>query len=464
MWRRLGFRGGIHLRRVHYRILDLIDRQKHDGTPYENTERDWGYLNECSKVARQLHPVAADVCDDRRDPDPHLLQWHAALGERSPTVVLLDAEMSPPWSLSSIQSELRWQLHWSIPSPSVDGYDPDDFVDRAYSIEVWVEKSTQDDILMPLCRELGVALVTSVGFQSMTSAIKLLQRAHRLGKPTRIFYISDFDPAGDAIPVAVARQLEFWWPVHASGTEVKLTPLALTRDQVENYRLPSIPVKESDRRKAGFEDGHGEEAVELDALEARYPGTLAEIVRDAIEPYQDLWLPERLAEAEQEARARVHQQWEEAIALYRAELADLTAETETILARYQETLESLNDRLQAELAPLRSRLTTVRQQIVREMRQFALGLPARPSPDAAGLKAGKAVLYVAWWGFYPADGRGMLTWHAACREISSSAKGDRAAWGGLGRLRNKDRKATRTWKALILGRTANTASMHGLRP
>lgn len=121
--------------------------------------------------------------------------------------------------------------------------------------------------------------------------------------------------------------------------------------------------------------------LKLDALEARYPGTLAEIVRDAIEPYQDPGLPERLAEAEQEARARVHQHWEEAIALYRAELADLKAETETILARYQETLESLNDRLQAELAPLRSRLTTVRQQIVREMRQFAPGLPARPSPD-----------------------------------------------------------------------------------
>jgi hypothetical protein len=47
-----------------------------------------------------------------------------------------------------------------------------------------------------------------------------------------------------------------------------LTPLALTLAQVQQYRLPRIPIKESDRRKPGFEDTYGEGAVELDALEA----------------------------------------------------------------------------------------------------------------------------------------------------------------------------------------------------
>src|SRR5687768_15536265 len=61
LWIRLGFVQGVHLRRIHYRILDLDDRKKHDGTPYENTEADWKYLNECSKLARVLRLVPADA-------------------------------------------------------------------------------------------------------------------------------------------------------------------------------------------------------------------------------------------------------------------------------------------------------------------------------------------------------------------------------------------------------------------
>jgi hypothetical protein len=35
-------------------------------------------------------------------------------------------------------------------------------------------------------------------------------------------------------------------------------PLGLTRGQVQYYRLPRIPIKESDTRKAGFEERYGE--------------------------------------------------------------------------------------------------------------------------------------------------------------------------------------------------------------
>jgi len=133
--------------------------------------------------------------------------------------------------------------------------------------------------------------VTSAGFQSITSAVKVLQRACQLvhlGKPARIFYISDFDRAGDGMPVAVARQIEFWLQDDAPSADIKLTPLALTRNQVITDQLPRIPIKESDVRNAGFEERYGAGAVELDALEALYPGTLADLVREAIESYRDM--------------------------------------------------------------------------------------------------------------------------------------------------------------------------------
>ena len=70
------------------------------------------------------------------------------------------------------------------------------------------------------------------------------------------------------MPVAVAHQIEFWLQDYTPGADINLTPLALTRDQVITYQLPRIPIKESDARKAGFEERYGAGAVELDALEA----------------------------------------------------------------------------------------------------------------------------------------------------------------------------------------------------
>jgi hypothetical protein len=54
---------------------------------------------------------------------------------------------------------------------------------------------------------------------------------------------------------------------YAPNADIKLIPLALTRDQVITYQLPRIPIKESDGRRAGFEERYGAGAVELDALE-----------------------------------------------------------------------------------------------------------------------------------------------------------------------------------------------------
>ena len=147
-----------------------------------------------------------------------------------------------------------------------------------------------NDVLLPVCREFGINLVYSSGFQSISNVRELLQRVRASRKPARIFYISDFDPAGDLMPVAVARQIEYWLPELAPGADVKLTPLALTREQAEEYRLPRTPIKEEDLRQGKFEDVYGEGAVELDALEALYPGVLARPAPEAAAPYFDATL------------------------------------------------------------------------------------------------------------------------------------------------------------------------------
>ena len=153
-------------------------------------------------------------------------------------------------------------------------------------VEVWAEKTTMNDVLVPLVRRYGANLVTGAGEMSLTAVHSFLARARAAGVPARILYVSDFDPAGRSMPVAVARKIEFALDGR-TDLDIKLNPIVLTPAQCREYRLPRTPIKESERRGARFESRFGEGATELDALEALHPGALARIVGAEIERYVD---------------------------------------------------------------------------------------------------------------------------------------------------------------------------------
>jgi hypothetical protein len=67
---------------------------------------------------------------------------------------------------------------------------------QRYQVEIWCEKSTMNDVLMPLGRGYGVNIVTGVGEMSTTMCEALVNRALASDRPVRILYLSDFDPAG----------------------------------------------------------------------------------------------------------------------------------------------------------------------------------------------------------------------------------------------------------------------------
>jgi hypothetical protein len=272
------------------------------------------------------------------------------------------------------ENELLWHLPsvflletagLTIKGPTVAGYERDDHQDRAYYLEVWIEKSTQDDILIPLCQELGVTLVASAGFQSITNAVKLLQRVEERSKPTRIFYISDLDKQGDAMPVAVARQIERWLPEYAPGAEVKLMHLALTSEQAEHYRLPK--------------DEKGR--VELDALEARVPGELARLVRRALKPYLEGDVSYfSLETAREEAQEIVSNEWSRLIRPQAQELASIRRQLEDVTGLYRKDVKRLNQRLQRDMAKFREPLRRLQAEVREVSQQFEPELSERPAP------------------------------------------------------------------------------------
>ncbi len=239
-----------------------------------------------------------------------------------------------------------------------------------------------NDVLVPLAQRYHAALVASVGFQSVTSAVDLVAgRVALSGKPVRIFYLSDFDPAGDAMAPAVARQIEFWRAQYAPQADIKLTPLALTLAQVEQYQLPTIPIKDSDTRKASFKERRGSDATELDALEALIPGTLARLVDAALRPYWDRRLFFRCQAVARDAEAQVQADWEATTEDLVEELRDIAQEVRLLVAPYAAQLTQLAASLQADLAPFAERLEALADAVQEEQEAFAPALPTRATPD-----------------------------------------------------------------------------------
>lgn len=348
LWQRFGYGRGVHLRRVHYQIVSQDPPlTRPDGQTYENTENNWDYLNNASKWARYLGLVSPAAFVDRRNPEAIIYARWAKPEDWDYQDPEPGYEITDEWDAVGYElPELPRlpQLPYSLPSLphfSLNGYRG---IEQAYHLEIWCEKTTMNDVLDPLCRRYNVNLITGAGEMSITAVVEFLQRVRTADRPARILYISDFDPAGLGMPISVARKIEYFIYNEGWGDmDIKLQPIVLTAAQVATHRLPRVPVKDSDRRKGHFEAAHGEGQVELDALEALYPGVLAGIVNRAILQYVDPTLESRAEEARAELGEMLEDERNDVMASYQAELADLSMEYTALLAVFEQTREEFSE-------------------------------------------------------------------------------------------------------------------------
>jgi hypothetical protein len=290
LWLRLGFRRDstrIHLRRIHYRIISQkTPLLKSDGEPYENTRKDWNTLLKASLAARYLHLVPTEAFVDRRNAEAETVE---PVEEQDANLTSFSDGLERPEMVDCFD-DVQPGLYLAKP-----------VIRQAANVELWIEKSTMDDILRPLCQRYGVTFQTGLlGEVSDTRCRQAVQRARTDGRPTRVLYISDFDAGGDSMPVAAARKMEFAIRelLDNEGVELdfQLRPIALTHAQCLHYNLPRTPMKETESRAARFEARYGEGATELDALEALHPGEFGSIVEAEIGRYYDDTLQGRIDE------------------------------------------------------------------------------------------------------------------------------------------------------------------------
>src|SRR5215210_7279188 len=315
-----GQTAGTHLRRIHYRLVARGDVVRPDGVLYENDNNSWNYLGGASRVARYLGRVDPEDIVDRRNPSPDI---YMAPGYG----------FQPEWSYEMETSRLA-RIHARLENSSwrplidveteVGGYIYEESL-QPYHVEVWAEKTTMNDVLIPLCRSLGANYVSGAGYQSITAMVSLLRdRVARLEKPCRVLYISDYDAAGRNMPRQMARHMEFWSERYGTDYDIRVEPIVMTAEQAEKY--PAAPDTA---------------AVELDAMEELDPGLLARIVRRHVSQFRDRALAHKVAEVAHEAREIVDDAVQDAVGEELAEVEDIKAEAEEVYERYQGRLDVL---------------------------------------------------------------------------------------------------------------------------
>jgi len=175
---------------------------------------------------------------------------------------------------------------------------------QTHRIIFYGEKSSLSVVLRPIAKEIGAEMILVTGESSDSYIAEMAKRASEDGRPAVVFYFSDFDPSGHQMPISVARKLQALRDLYYPGLHVKLYPVALTLNQIRALGLPSSPLKETEKRASRWRETHGHDQTEIDAMVELYPDALRKAVFDAILPFYDADLDNRVLAAEMKWREK----------------------------------------------------------------------------------------------------------------------------------------------------------------
>ena len=265
----------IHCRGLHYTIVSLPGLVKPNGKPYLNSFEDWTWLQRVVGYARWLGYIDFDAITDERNAGPEL--WIPPSIEEAGLRIAHDAD----------------DLDWPIDLPSIQIKCQAPHARQAYKLVLIGEKSSLRSVLKPLCAKYEAELILPTGELSTTLLHGMVQRAAADGRPTRVFYLSDFDPSGVHMPVEVSRKIQALCDLKFHDLDIELRRCALLARQVKELGLPETPMKDTEKRADKWRERFNCEQTEIDALATLQAGVLTAIVENDLKPYFDPTLQKR---------------------------------------------------------------------------------------------------------------------------------------------------------------------------
>ncbi len=269
-----------HLRGFHYWLISQNNPVNAERLPYINTESCWDYVQNAVLWARYMGVGEWARLRDKKHPNPYqYLDPDAAAEAGLAYGIAVDII---PKVIGNLAGTIRGQLLHFTPDRSSNGY-------SAYNLVMFCEKNTMNDIIEPITRKYRAYFQPLIGESSLERAWEMCRAIEVLPpRPTRVFYISDFDPSGMQMPRSVARKLEFYWRSHnlnQAGADIKLIPLVLSEAQVKQYKLPGVPTKSSFSLSWNCMERFLCRVTEFGAVDTLHPGVLKKILVETLRPY-----------------------------------------------------------------------------------------------------------------------------------------------------------------------------------
>jgi hypothetical protein len=199
---------------------------------------------------------------------------------------------------------VQWQTQQSpaeAARAAAERYRRDRWEDQPNHVEVWIEKDALVGVISPACMELMIPYFSCRGYTSqseMWGAAQRLFAAAETGKEVTILHLGDHDPSGIDMTRDIRERLALFMASDkfiADGGDssdaiqwmkdtLTVERIALTMDQVHEFRPPPNPAKLSDSRADEYISRYGNSSWELDALS---PSTLDALIKKHVGELMD---------------------------------------------------------------------------------------------------------------------------------------------------------------------------------
>lgn len=227
----------------------------------------------------------------------------------------------------------------------------DHWQDQPFYVEVWVEKEALAGVVGQAAEAWDAPYFSCRGYVSQSELWGAAQRLGRKveeGKRVLVLHLGDHDPSGIDMTRDIQSRLNTFttqdflnrhadrWTEdtvsrHDIRREMRMTAglaatdwrdaieverIALNMDQVEEYQPPPNPAKVTDSRFEAYQEVHGDESWELDALE---PSMLDELIQSRIQEVIDFEKWQAREEEQERERARLQyaaDRWDAIVAEY----------------------------------------------------------------------------------------------------------------------------------------------------
>lgn len=176
--------------------------------------------------------------------------------------------------------------------------------DSSDYVEVWLEKEALSGVLFPVTSKWDVPLMVTRGYPSLSFLSEAANAINDQDKNIYLYYLGDLDPSGVDIPRHVEETLG-----DLCDESFDFERIAVDKDQVENWNLPTRPTKRTDSRAKNFAG----RSVELDSIR---PQRLRSLVELHIKQHIDADLlerTERIEAAERESAQTIIQSWRDSL-------------------------------------------------------------------------------------------------------------------------------------------------------